>query len=578
MIGYIRKVSNDREIVQDGDPAEYRQLVKSTILAVPRDQSATPPFKPSHTQWFTLKEIINRVIEHFCRLNKSNVLAFGFETLKANDKGGTVAGTVGLQNSYPNTIVSYLRTAKAWQLLHERIGDDLMIHLLQNVAVFVKVSSKCYFQVAGFPISRLTPLTAKDVPQTLKLQDIKQGEQPPSDGDHANQIKRKIRRGGKRVRRSRQNFPIQKENDLTECVGVAGTTSATSAGVVSKEGSLNVECDTVQASASSSEIITVNQQDQPKCRKRRASSSVTDIQEGPCAKKARTCSSFTEVSPSLFPVEDDIKEKVAAKRTSTCRRKPWKYLLKLLPKSEHSKSSPEEGPVRKHQEKCPRKRRKRIQANNGKGHLASKKKSEGIQLNEIYLPHSRLFHSSNLSQAFPKKHVMQTTPVSMCGARKLVHHIFLKGSCLVSKNVAGASSSQKQIPRRERKPFRLPRRLKRIQPILLKFLARHKKCPFRTLLRHHCFYACNSKERRKQARCTSRVKKSLKKGGLARIILNVTKRRVPLKHPWKKGQSKVSKHANHKKKAKVDVSMHHHAVKSFTRQDQVCTCTCTVYK
>ena len=737
LLSYIRKVKNDRsgEIIQDGDPVEYRQLLKSTVIAVPRDQSVTPPFKPSHTQWCTLKEIINRVIGHFCRLNKSNVLAFGFETLKANEKSGTVAGTVGLQNSYPNTIVSYLRTAKEWQLLHECIGDDLMVHLLQNVAVFVKVTSKCYFQVAGFPISRLTPLTAKDVPHTPKLPDIKQSKQPPSDGDHTRRI-RKIRRGGKRVQRSRRNILSQKENDLNACVGVAGT-SDTSTTLVSKE------CDTVEASTSSSDL-TVNQQGQSEFCKRKASSSPTDVREEPCAKKARTCSSFTEVSPSLFPVEagenhlnssasshgirsssdlnhsemteneinkvtpetngvevspllfpedepmfpytageeesknsqetctiektimpllqedtelialDEcsdghlagdglhtgqekevivlpvekkgelkrkhcakagVKEKIASKATN--KRKPWKYLLKLLPKSVPRESLPEKGPVPKHQEKsqtnriqannskgrltskkaaqsvhlnvpkhkekCQTKKRKRIKANNSGGRLTSKKTNHGIQLNEVYLPHSRLFHASNLSQAFPKKHIMETTPVSMSGARRLVHHIFLKESCLVSnvekgtnrkemqntKNMAGVSSSQRQTPSRGKKPFRLPRRLKRIQPILLKFLAKHKKCPFRTLLRHHCFYAYNSKETRKQARCT-RVKKSLKKKRvLARITL--PKGRGSLKHPWEKGQSKLSKSAHHKKKAKVDVSVYHHAVKSFTRQDQVCT-------
>ena len=736
LLSYIRKVKNDRsgEIIQDGDPAEYRQLLRSTIIAVPRDQSVTPPFKPSHTQWCTLKEIINRVIGHFCRLNKSNVLAFGFETLKANEKSGTVAGTVGLQNSYPNTIVSYLRTAKAWQLLHERIGDDLMVHLLQNVAVFVKMTSKCYFQVAGFPINRLTPLTSKDVPYALKLQDIKQSKQPPSDGDHTRRI-RKIRRGGKRVQRSHRNILIQKENDLNACVGVVGT-SATSTTLVSKE-----ICNTDEASASSSDL-TVNQHGQPEFHKRKASSSVTDVQEEPCAKKARTFFSFIEVSPSLFPMEagenhlnssanshtssdlnhsemteneidkvmpgvevspllfpedepmfpyttsemesknahekctiekivmpllqEDteliavdkcsnghlagdglhtrgqekemivlpvekkgelkrkhfskvgVNEKVASKATN--KRKPWKYLLKLLPKSLPRKSLPKKGPVPKHKEKCQTKKRKRIQANNSKGHLTSKKAdqavhlnvrkhkekcqtkkrkrikannsggrltskktNQGTQLNEVYLPHSRLFHASNLSQAFPKKHIMETTPVSMSGARRLVHHIFLKESCLISngekginrkemqntKNMAAVSSSQRQTPTRGKKPFRLPRRLKRIQPILLKFLAKHKKCPFRTLLRHYCFYACNSKETRKQARCT-RVKKSLKKKRvLARITL--PKGRVSLKHPWEKGQSKVSKSAHHKKKAKVDVSVHRHAVKSFTRQDQVCT-------
>ncbi|KAL9976742.1 hypothetical protein ACROYT_G014071 [Oculina patagonica] len=90
------------------------------------------------------------------------MVAYGFESLNAYGKRGTIAGTVGIQNSYPNTIVSYLRTTRAWQVFHERIGDDLMIHLWQNVLVFVKVHAKCYFQVAGHLICCLSPLTATE--------------------------------------------------------------------------------------------------------------------------------------------------------------------------------------------------------------------------------------------------------------------------------------------------------------------------------------------------------------------------------------------------------------------------------
>lgn len=201
LLRYLRKVKQRKapRLIQDRDPVEYRVLLKSTIVGV-RDQSAVLPYNPTQTQWFTLKEIINRVIEHVCQTKKTNVLAFGFEALNGYGNKGTVVGTVGIQNSYPNTIVSCLRTSRAWQLLHERIGDDLMIHLLQSVSLFVKVNSKCYFQVAGYPISRLSPLSAADAASGLHNKPVIQ-----SAGGENGVSKRKTRRGGKRARRHRDN-------------------------------------------------------------------------------------------------------------------------------------------------------------------------------------------------------------------------------------------------------------------------------------------------------------------------------------------------------------------------------------
>ena len=221
LLRYLRKVKQRKatRLIQDHDLVEYRVLLKSTIVGV-RDQSAVLPNNPTQTQWFTLKEIINRVIEHVCQTKKTNVLAFGFEALNGYGKKGTVVGTVGIQNSYPNTIVSCLRTSRAWQLLHERIGDDLMMHLLQSVSMFVKVNSKCYFQVAGYPISRLSPLSAADAAPGLNSKPVAQS------AGGVNGLKRKTRRGGKRARRHRENFSQSKKEvgDLPDVPGPKGET------------------------------------------------------------------------------------------------------------------------------------------------------------------------------------------------------------------------------------------------------------------------------------------------------------------------------------------------------------------
>ena len=740
LLSFIRKVKKEsgQQLIQDGDPADYKFLLKSTLVAVPRDLSKAPPFKPSNTHWFTLKEITNRVIEHVCRSNKSNVLALGFEPLRGNGRSGTVAGTIGIQNSYPNTIVSYIRTSKAWLLLHKRVGDDLMIHLLQNVAMFVKTTSKCYFQVAGFPISRMSPLTEKGVDAPDKLGSIKRKKQKHTDAaEKSSRAVRKSRRGGKRMRRSRQNFAKEKDCEAsTSDIAVSAFC----------ENTLRQEhiCDEAAKNISTSPV-TAAQLEEPKSRKRRASDNLSDNQE-PTSKKARTSLSVgdspllfpiepegksrnlpvsehtvrsystsdrdnvteqreknsnflspmkdccedserkrtnqnaeismsstedglttgsdTEVSPLLFPEEtseksteeptcsasvrlssnDDVaialfqddaetvvlcvdsgrvgddlcrsddkevkatpvemKEVRKRKKPFSAaganeeektklrkRKKPWKGLLKLLPQPEQGKSP-----------------RKKTSATNFKGEgksgkinrkeskklsksQSTSKTHQGIGMNDLYLPRTRLFYASNLSQKLSKKHVMEATPVSMNGARKLVHRIFLEGSYVGNgksdaqnaKNVTGTSSNQKQTPTKnekvtkggqnaknasgvlsnhkqtpskKKKPFRLPKRLKRIVPIFFIFLARHRKCPFQVLLKHHCTFS----ERR------ARVIKSGKKKGR---LFSTPKTTMWSKRRLKRHASKVVKRPPGKKKIKVDVLVYRHAVSNYTRHDQV---------
>ena len=740
LLSFIRKVKKEsgKQLIQDGDPADYKFLLKSTLVAVPRDLSKAPPFKPSNTHWFTLKEITNRVIEDVCRSNKSNVLALGFEPLRGNGRSGTVAGTIGIQNSYPNTIVSYIRTSKAWLLLHKRVGDDLMIHLLQNVAMFVKSTSKCYFQVAGFPISRMSPFTEKGVDAPDKLGSIKRKKQKPTDeGEKASRSMRKLRRGGKRMRRSRQNFAKEKYHE-----------ASTSDIVVSAfcENTLRQEhiCDEAAKNTSTSPV-TAAQLEQPKSRKRRASDNLSDNQE-PTSKKAKTSLSVedspllfpietegksrnlpvsdhtvrsfstsdrdnvteqreknsnflspmkdccedserkrtnqnaeismsstedglttgsdTEVSPLLFPEEtseesteqptcsasvrlssnndvaialfqddaetvvpcvdsgrvgDDLcrsddkemkatlvemKEVRKRKKPSSAagakeeektnlrkKKKPWKCLLKLLPQPEQGKSPRKKTSATKFKGEGKSGKINRKESKKLRKSQSTSKTHHGIGMNDLYLPRTRLFYASNLSQKLSKKHVMEATPVSMNGARKLVHRIFLEGSYVGNgksdvqnaKNVTGTSSNQKQTPTKnekvtkggqnaknasgvlsnhkqtpskKKKPFRLPKRLKRIVPLFLMFLARHRKCPFQVLLKHHCTFS----ERR------ARVIKSGKKKGR---LFSTPKTTMWSKRRLKRHGSKVVKRPPGKKKIKVDVLVYRHAVSNYTRHDQV---------
>ena len=672
LLHYLHKQSKAIRLIQDGDPVEYRVLMKSTLVAVPRHQSATPPFNPTNTQWFTLKEIINRVIEHVCRSNKTNVLAYGFGSLNGYGTKGTVAGTVGIQNNYPNTIVSYLRTTRAWQVLHQRIGDDLMIHLLQNVSMFVKVNSKCYFQVAGYPISRLSPLSATDV--SPQLNKTEHRIQSVGDGDGENAIlKRKTRRGGKRARRYSEKSTQQKKDDITELTGKgsevhlvdvesvqggdAVATIVISHAVSGKPAQLDRDPNVCpERTQSKRKHKLESDEQQPHAKKAKMATNVDGDASSLFPVETRNVSNVyddemtypkcsvaeklpTEVSPLLFPdessensseesthlcgrnseifhphddvsnlsfredtetnivsesnekaeitavmpvekkVETTLKRKKSVSsaggmRKKEVRRKPWEYLVKFLPKSGQSTPKKPQSEVGCGIQPKGIKAQQRL---NKRGRLTSKRE-RSIRLNEVFLPRSSLFYSSNLSQTFPKNHVMETSPVSMAGARRLTQQIFLQESCLAtSRNSGGKMSGEKRDDQtvknvsiastnhdvfttttptqKKQKPFRLPKKLKRVQPLLLKFLARHKKCPFRTLLRHHCYYT------------QKKVKKSKKKRTLQRIPFSV--KMMYHKRSWKSGPKSSKRTRCIKRGVKIDVLVYRHAVTNYTKLDQV---------
>ena len=258
------------------------------------------------------------------------------------------------------------------------------------------------------------------------------------------------------------------------------------------------------------------------------------------------------------------------KNKAEARQKPWEYLTKILPKAGQTKRHP-----RGIRSDSKTKQNNRQQCNRP----ASKKNRRGIRLNEVSLPRATLFYSSNLSQTLPKNHIMQTSPVSMAGARKLAQEIFLQGSCLTTgEHSGGIKSAEKRDDQsakktdtaltnpdvsrtatpsaQKRKPLRLPKMVRKVQPLLLKFLAKHKKCPFSTLLKHHCYYHAQKRD-----------KKSKKRIQLQRIPFTV--KLMYYKRSWKGGAKSTKLTRREKKPVKVDALLYRHAVNNYTKHDQV---------
>lgn len=99
-----------------------------------------------------------------------------------------------------------------------------------------------------------------------------------------------------------------------------------------------------------------------------------------------------------------------------------------------------------------------------------------------HFPRQRIMYSSNLKDKFPKKHIMETTPVSNNGVNKLIRAIFMDDDMNEKdKNKRKGLSKNKKS-----KIHRLPSQYLKMREVFKTFLLSHKRCKFADLLRRYC--------------------------------------------------------------------------------------------
>ncbi|KAJ3398804.1 hypothetical protein HDV05_002300 [Chytridiales sp. JEL 0842] len=121
----------------------------------PGAQRSPPP--PAMDTTSSQEHVINYAIQWLLqrREQSQNILTQGYRMLRGN-RSKAVAGTVALENFFPNTVVNHLKSP-LWETLLSRIGDYLMTYLLTCTSLFVATRNNCCFQVSGIPICELKP-------------------------------------------------------------------------------------------------------------------------------------------------------------------------------------------------------------------------------------------------------------------------------------------------------------------------------------------------------------------------------------------------------------------------------------
>uniref|UniRef100_A0A8C0GSQ2 Telomerase reverse transcriptase n=1 Tax=Chelonoidis abingdonii TaxID=106734 RepID=A0A8C0GSQ2_CHEAB len=145
-------------LLQRGDSELYQTFVSQCVVCVPRGARAIP--QPLSFQQVLPGEVVIRVIQRLCEKKKKNVLAFGYTLLDENSSYSQVMSSSNICSYLPNTATETLRMSVLWETLLSRIGDDVMMYLLEHCAVFMLVPPSCSYQICGQPVYELTSSNA----------------------------------------------------------------------------------------------------------------------------------------------------------------------------------------------------------------------------------------------------------------------------------------------------------------------------------------------------------------------------------------------------------------------------------
>ncbi|XP_032905247.1 telomerase reverse transcriptase isoform X1 [Amblyraja radiata] len=142
-------------LVEAADTDNYKRFISQLTVCVPGE--AKPLWQPITFQQLSAQsDVVMRVIQRICEKRKRNVLSFGYSNA-TEASFIPVRSTPNVRSYQINTTTSIIKTSVLWKTLVSRIGDDVMMYLLEHCSLFRLVPPSCCFQLCGVPIYTLFP-------------------------------------------------------------------------------------------------------------------------------------------------------------------------------------------------------------------------------------------------------------------------------------------------------------------------------------------------------------------------------------------------------------------------------------
>uniref|UniRef100_A0A8C8BBC0 Telomerase reverse transcriptase n=1 Tax=Otus sunia TaxID=257818 RepID=A0A8C8BBC0_9STRI len=507
---FIRRLresgAGEAEVLRGDDAPCYRSFVGQCVVCVPRGARAIPrPF--TFQQLSSQSEVITRVVQRLCEKRKKNVLAYGYSLLDENSSHFQIMPSSNIYSYLPNTATETIRISSLWETLLSRIGDDVMMYLLEHCAIFMLVPPSNCYQVCGQPVYELISHNVDSSPVFVKQRFSKHKRSSLLDymqkrlmfhrqylsKSHWWKCRQRLeanvsRTGNKKTNKTQSlvmgTEHLEKQSSSSLCLSAMAPSlkrkldreqleiPAKRAKVeerARKEKACNLSPDVNQSSSKRYETGYV------------ASHSVSLIKKKHISERSNS----DMCGPSLVHTSRDGKKFVAGESAflrGVQSNEPLNSSIEIQAEShrrgikmhidESRLDSVQIKPTEGISSKC-RRRESPL------AHLA-KKLPNTLLRSAVYIDRKLLLYSHrSFQECFPKSFILNRLQGCQGGGRRLIETIFLSQNLLEQKH-------NQSLPHRSWRKKRLPKRYWQMRHTFQKLLKNHGKCPYLVLLKKNC--------------------------------------------------------------------------------------------
>ncbi|XP_053571738.1 telomerase reverse transcriptase [Bombina bombina] len=148
-------------LLQENESEKYKAFLSEVLVCIPRGAkplnapiSFLQFFFPFFPQLSSQREVVARVIQRICEKKRRNVLAFGYGLV--DEKSSLrVMFAPNICSYFPNPSTATISSSTLWKTLLSRIGDEVMMHMLEHCSLFMMVPPNCCYQISGQPVYNL---------------------------------------------------------------------------------------------------------------------------------------------------------------------------------------------------------------------------------------------------------------------------------------------------------------------------------------------------------------------------------------------------------------------------------------
>ncbi|KFQ59842.1 Telomerase reverse transcriptase, partial [Pelecanus crispus] len=466
-------------------------------------------------------EVITRVVQRLCEKRKKNVLAYGYSLLDENSSHFQIMPSSNIYSYLPNTATETIRISGLWETLLSRIGDDVMMYLLEHCAIFMLVPPSNCYQVCGQPVYELISHNVDSSPVFVKQRFSKHKRNSLHDYMQKRLMFHRQYLSKSHWWKCRQRLEANvssmgnKKNNKIQSLVSAYQYSAKAVSKASKQ--IRMVTEHLEKQSSSSlylsatapslkrkldreqlEIPAKRAKAEEKVREEKACNLTSSVNESSSKrygtgyvashsvslikKKHISQRSSSDMSgPSLVHTSRDGKKFVAGESSflqGVPSNKPLKSSIDMQAESYRKGvemrmlDSVQIKPMEGISSKCRRQE-------SPLAHLA-KKLPNTLLRSAVYIDRKFLLYSRrSFQECFPKSFLLNRLQGCQAGGRRLIETIFLSQNLLEQKH-------NQSLPHHNWRKKRLPKRYWQMRPTFQKLLKNHGKCPYLVLLKKNC--------------------------------------------------------------------------------------------